>query len=110
MFYLIRATEEKYCGLHGIEAIEAVNCSNFNMAIEIGVDMGYELIDSYGLDYEDEDDEVVENEIYVEAFRIKDEYQPENGEENDMITAIHNAALDDFYEAVNEYCVIVRRL
>lgn len=103
MFYIIRATEEQYCGLHGIEAIEVVNCSDFNMAVEIGVDMGHELTDLYELNYEDDEEE---NEIYVEAFRIKDEYQPENGEENDMITTIYNAALDDFYEAANEYCIM----
>lgn len=103
MFYLIRATEGQYCGLHGIEAIEIVNCSDYNMANEIGVDMGYELVDSYGLYYEDDEEE---NEIYVEAFRIKDEYQPKNGEEIDMITTIYHAALDDFYEAINKYCVM----
>ena len=86
MFYLIRATEGQYCGLHGIEAIEIVNCSDYNMANEIGVDMGYELVDSYGF--------------------VKDEYQPEDGKENDMITTIYHAALDDFYEAINKYCVM----
>ena len=45
--YLIYADESQYCGLHGIYDWDVVECDTKEEAQEIGVQMSYEVINSY---------------------------------------------------------------
>lgn len=65
MYYAIRAYEQIYGGLHGMEAHEVVECENFEEACTYASEMSAEVIEAYGLedqildreDYEDDEDE-----------------------------------------------------
>ena len=47
MKYVIRAYEQMYSGLHGIEAWCAVEASSLQRAEEDAIEMSYEVMDSY---------------------------------------------------------------
>ena len=86
MVVIIEAYEQMYGGLHGIEDIEIMKVKDISEAMEIGRQMSYDLIQSYGLeeiylryeDLEDMDDyefsecldEIVEENLGYNAYRI----------------------------------------
>lgn len=100
MKVFIYATEGQYQGLHGIYSQEVTEVRDRAEADEIGHDMAYDLIESYGLEDEYEDDEDgIESELYWSVHLIADEYADRSVEELDEI-----CAYEDYKTFTEKYC------
>ena len=83
MYYAIRAYEQIFGGLHGVEAHEIVECENFNEACSYASDMSAQVIEAYGLE-----DQILDREEYEDN---------KDGYEADLADTIAEDAEYDIY-------------
>lgn len=119
MYYAIRAYEQIYGGLHGMEAHEIVECENLEEACTYASEMSAEVIEAYGLedqildreDYEDNEDEYeadladaieadAEYDIYL-VDKVDEEFIRNNLDE---ISFTFFNDIDEFLEKYGTYC------
>ena len=113
MKVFIYATEGMYQGLHGIEDMCVTEINSIDEGNDIGKEMAYDLITSFGLedeyamsqsDYDEESGEFPEwngeaEELYWNIYEIKDEYKDMETSELDSIAC--NLGHESF---IKEYC------
>lgn len=106
--YAILAYESEYGGLHGIYEIAVIEAESESAANGIADEMGWDVIETYGLREEDEEDEeVMEHCTEWEIYEIRPDCEKSTRElEDELAEAISvnsGAYIDDEY--VDKYCI-----
>ena len=118
MRVFILATEDIYRGLHGIYDFDIVDVESFDEADEIGREMSYGLIESYGnimesleneidpdleensKEWEDALDDLIESDLEWTVYQIDE--SKAHGIQDWVICATYTGELDEF---VKRWCV-----
>ena len=120
MYYAIRAYEQIFGGLHGMEAHEIVECENFDEACSYAAEMSAQVIEAYGLedqildreDYEDDEEDEYEADLAdaIEADAEYDIYLVDKVDEDfirnnfEKISYVFFYDIDEFLEKYGTYC------
>lgn len=102
MLFVIHAFETMYQGMHGIEEMGVFDLPNFKVANLFAQDMSMEVIESYGLEEEYDEDMSIED-IDLSEFtdwtiwKIKDEYS------NMDISELDHMCCEDLESFVEKY-------
>ena len=113
MLFFIHATEDMYCGLHGVEDMRVEDLKDVKEANDWGREMSEEVICSYGMESEygyfdeDEDEEDsfefdLREHLQWTVMKIKDEYVHLGAKELERI-ATRVTGADDFMKKYCEY-------
>lgn len=109
--YAIQAFESMYQGLHGIVDYAVVDSNDFNEVCDYGSEMSRNLIESYGMEPEpDENEDDWTDEVYDEVWAEMIEFSvweiPDNkGKENYELEELFYNDPDEF---ISEYCVMLK--
>ena len=121
MRFFIYAYEKVYNGYHGIYDFDVVDVESFDEADEIGREMGYGLIESYGnimesleneidpdleensKEWEEALDDAIENDLEWIVYQIDE--SKAHGVQDWEICATYTGDLDELDEFVKRWCV-----